>query len=266
MASNNMNKTPGAPNGWNGQQGAWDREYRAQQLLSPSMVPQADVMRFVRWLKKEQKKYGERLDIETLSVLDLGAGTGRNALYFAEQGATVYAFEFAPRALAFAKEYCERQGITINYRLHDIGTPYALEDDSIDIALDVTSSNSLSDQARRVYLNEVARVLKPGGYLFLRALSLEADAHAKELVKRSPGPDPDTYVHPDLAIVEKVFTRESLLETYTPYLTSRFLERAEHYATVAGRKYKRSYWLGYFQKVEVEDETHGGVDGLKKAA
>ena len=33
------------------QQDAWEREYRAQQLLSPSNVPQADVMRFVRWLK-----------------------------------------------------------------------------------------------------------------------------------------------------------------------------------------------------------------------
>lgn len=249
-----MSNTSGAAKDWNGQQGAWDREYRAQQLLSPSMVPQADVIRFVRWLKKERKRGDEPLEFDTLSVLDLGAGTGRNAVYFAEQGARVYGFEFAPHTLAFAKEYCLKQGIAIDYRLHDIGTPYALEDGSIDIVLDVTSSNSLSDQARRVYLEEVTRVLRPGGYLFLRALSLEGDAHAKELVKRSPGPDPDTYVHPDLGIVEKAFTRNSLLETYAPYLTSRFLERVEHYATVAGRKYKRSYWLGYFQKAHENAE------------
>lgn len=254
-----MNGNNAATKDWMGQKDAWDREYGAQQLLSPSMVPQADVMRFVRWLKKERKKAGVPLDFDALSVLDLGAGTGRNAVYFAEQGATVYAFEFAPRALAFAKDYCLQEGITIHYRLHDIGTPYALEDSSIDIVLDVTSSNSLSDQARVVYLKEVTRVLKPGGYLFLRALSLEGDMHAKELVKRSPGPDPDTYVHPDLGIVEKTFTRDSLLTTYTPYLEPISLERSQHYATVAGRTYKRSYWLGYFRKPVAKDVTSDAV-------
>lgn len=233
---------------WQGQQDAWDREYRAQQLLSPSMVPQADVVRFVRWLKKEHRKRGARLDFEKLTVLDLGAGTGRNAAYFAEQGARVAAFEFAPTALALAKRESKEAGLAIDYRLQDIGTSYPLEDASVDIVLDVTSSNSLSDAARKIYLAEARRVLKPGGHLFLRALSLEGDAHAKELVKRHPGPDPDTYVHPDLDVVEKAFTKASLLETYRPYLESAFLERVQHYATVAGRTYKRSYWIGYWHK------------------
>ena len=233
---------------WSGQQDAWDREYRTQQLLSPSLVPQADVVRFVRWLKKEHKRGGDLLDFEKLTVLDLGAGTGRNSMYFAEQGSEVFAFEFVPTALAEARAYATHHGLSIQYRLHDIGEPYQLKDESIDIALDVTSSNSLSDVARATYLKEVHRTLVPGGYLFLRALSLEGDAHAKELVKRNPGPDPDTYIHPDLKIVEKVFTRESLLETYAPYFTLRSLERVQHYATSAGRRYKRSYWIGYFQK------------------
>jgi 2-polyprenyl-3-methyl-5-hydroxy-6-metoxy-1,4-benzoquinol methylase len=73
---------------WNSkQQDAWEREYRAQQLLSPSNVPQADVLRFVRWMKKEHRKRGERLELEGKRVLDLGSGTGRNAYYFAKEGA-----------------------------------------------------------------------------------------------------------------------------------------------------------------------------------
>jgi SAM-dependent methyltransferase len=236
------------------QQRSWDQEYRTQQLLSPSLMPQADVVRFVRWLKKEHKKHhdGAPFEFEALFVLDLGSGTGRNALYFAEQGSAVHAYEFAPTALYAAREHAAAADVPITFALHDIGEPYPLPSESIDIALDVTSSNSLSDAGRATYLSEVHRVLKPGGLLFLRALSFEGDPHAKELVRRSPGADPDTYIHPDLGITEKVFSRESLHATYGPYFTFRQLERVQHYATVAGRTYKRSYWIAYLQKSGAE--------------
>ena len=230
------------------QQSAWDREYTSQKLLSPSNIPHADVVRFLRWLKKEQKKKGEPIDMEEMNVLDLGFGTGRNSYYFREQGAQVIGFEFSPTALALAQKIARHGDLDIEYRLHDIGTPYAIPDHSIDIALDVTSSNSLADGGRAVYLKELERVMKPGGYLFLRALSFESDVHAKELVKRFPGPDPDTYIHPDLHIVEKVFSRETLKQTYEPHFNILSLDKVQHYATVAGRKYKRSYWVVYLQK------------------
>lgn len=230
------------------QQSAWDQEYKSQKLLSPSNVPHADVVRFLRWLKKEHKKAGVPVDMDELRVLDLGSGTGRNAYYFAEQGAQVTGLEFSENALLMAKKIAKHGELNIDYRLQDIGTRYQLEDGSIDIALDVTSSNSLSDAGRSVYLKELHRVLAPGGYLFLRTLSFESDAHAKELVKRFPGPDRDTYMHPDLHIIEKVFSRETLKETYEPYFTIVFLDKVQHYATVAGRKYKRSYFVAYLQK------------------
>lgn len=227
---------------------AWEREYKTSQLLSPSNVPQADVMRFVRWLKKECRKRGERLDLRGMRVLDLGSGTGRNALYFAKEGAQVVGLEFAPTALALARAYAEECKIPIDYRLQSIAEPYPIQDASIDIALDVTSSNSLSDAERGAYLHELARVMKPGGFLFLRALSLEGDVHAKELIRRSPGPDPDTYVHPDLNLVEKTFTRETLFAAYEPVFQICEAKRTQHYVTVAGRTYKRSYWVAIMKR------------------
>jgi SAM-dependent methyltransferase len=233
------------------QQDAWDKEYKAQQLLSPSNVPHAEVMRFVKWLKKERKKQGTMLDLEEVRLLDLGSGTGRNSYYFADEGAHAIGFEFSPTAVAMAKDTAVKNGLSIEYRLQDIGNVFPIPDASVNLILDVTSSNSLSDAGRAVYLQEIQRVLEPGGYMFLRALSLEGDTNAKELVKRFPGPDPDTYIHPDLGITEKVFTRESLIATYSPYLEIKEFKRVEHYATVAGRKYKRSYWVAYMQKSTV---------------
>ncbi len=230
------------------QKEGWEREYRSSKMLSPSNVPQADVVRFMRWLKKEHKKIGEPIDMEALNVLDLGSGTGRNSFYFANHGAHVIGFEFSETALTMARKIAAHGDQTIDYRSQNIGAAFQLPTASVDIVLDVTSSNSLNDDERAIYLSEIARVLKPGGYLFLRALSLESDANAKELVKRFPGSDPDTYVHPDLGITEKTFTKQTLTDTYSPYVTPLSLERVEHYNMVAGRKYKRSYWLGYFQK------------------
>lgn len=227
---------------------AWEREYRSQKMLSPSNIPQSDVVRFTRWLKKEAKKAGVPIDTDGLRVLDLGSGTGRNSYYFAEQGAKVTGLELSETALAFAKRTAEHGEVVIDYRRHDIGKALPLADASFDIALDVTSSNSLSAAARTTYLKELHRVLAPGGFLFLRALSLEGDKNAKELVKRFPGPDPDTYIHPDLGLTETVFSKESLYATYEPYFDVRFLERVEHYNVVAGRKYKRQYWIAYLQK------------------
>lgn len=230
------------------QQRAWDTEYKSQKLLSPSNVPHADVVRFLRWLKKEKKKEGSPIDMEEVRVLDLGSGTGRNSFYFAEQGAKATGLEFSATALEMAKKIAAHGDQTIEYKLQSIGAPYPIADASIDIALDVTSSNSLNAKERATYLKEISRVLKSGGYLFLRALSFEGDTHAKELVKRFPGPDPDTYVHPDLGIFETVFSRESLAATYGPYFTTTFLERTQHYSKVSGRLYKRSYWVAYLQK------------------
>lgn len=227
---------------------AWEKEYKSRRMLSPSNVPQADVVRFAKWLKKQNRQLDRAWDFDRLTVLDLGSGTGRNAFYFADRGSKAIGYEVSDTALSYARKFAEEVEPSIEYKKQDIGSKYPLPDASVDVILDVTSSNSLTDAARKTYLSEMHRVLKPGGLVFVRALSKEGDRHAKELIIRSPGPDLDTYIHPDLHITEKVFTRESFLETYEPYFKVVGLERIEHYATVAGRKYKRQYWLAYLQK------------------
>jgi len=230
------------------QEKAWEGEYQSKRMLSPSNVPQADVVRFAKWLKKLKRKENPEFDFDGVTVLDLGSGTGRNAFYFAEQGAIVTGYEISDTALATARSFAQNAGLSIDYHKQDIGSEYSIPDNSIDIVLDITSSNSLTDAARATYLSEAHRVLRSDGYVFVRALSKEGDRHAKELVDRFPGADPDTYIHPDLHITEKVFTKETFEQTYGPFLTINTLDRIEHYVTVSGRKYKRQYWIAYLGK------------------
>lgn len=230
------------------QEAAWEREYRKPVMLSRKNVPHADVVRFMRDLKKAARRKGEPLDITEWNVLDLGSGTGRNSFYFAEQGAKVTGFEFSDAALAIAKKFARHAELPITYAKQDIGEAYPLLDGTFDLALDVTSSNSLNASERATYLKETHRVLKSGGHLFVRALSKEGDEHAKYLVKNASGGEEDTYVHPDLGVVEKVFTQASFREAYEPYFMVESLVRVHHYAMVAGRRYRRAYWLAHLTK------------------
>ncbi len=236
------------------QERAWEMEYRNPQILSPSNTPLADVIRFVKWLKKKYRKEDSRLDFDSLTVLDLGSGTGRNALYFAESGATVTGYEISESAIAMAKKFAAESNLVevvapITYEKRDIGAPYPLADQSVDLILDATSSNSLTNDARDVYLREVARVLKPGGYMFVRTLCKDGDVNAKELLARAPGPDPDMYIHPAIGIAERVFTRAEIEKLYGKDFDILNLEKTMHYNTIQGRKYKRNYRLVYLQRI-----------------
>jgi ubiquinone/menaquinone biosynthesis C-methylase UbiE len=161
------------------QEQVWDREYRNSKFLTKENKPQSDVVRFVQFLKKD-----ERVIPENLNILDLGSGAGRNSFYFAEMGNTVTGLEISKTAVNIANEYANNAGFNINYVKQSIGEKFPVEDSSVDIALDITSSNSLTEAEREVFLSETNRVLKNNAYFFTKALCKEGDENAKYLVKK----------------------------------------------------------------------------------
>src|SRR5574343_435370 len=120
---------------------AWENEYKNSKLVTKAEGPQADTLRFLKYLKKEQK-----YKVEGKNILDLGCGTGRNANYLAEEGNSVIGIEISKTALSLAKERANDIGVKVDYRLGDIGEPYDIPDESIDLVLDVTSSNALDEK------------------------------------------------------------------------------------------------------------------------
>lgn len=232
----------------------WDREYKNPLLVTKNDGPQADTIRFLKFLKKEQK-----FRVEERVILDLGCGTGRNANYLAELGNKVIGIEISRTALSLAKTRAIEMGVSVDYRLGDIGEKYDIPDNSIDVVLDITSSNSLNEKGREIYLEEVHRVLKisgprhaeasgGGGYFFVRALCKDGNQNVKNLLKQSPGREYDTYVIKEIGLTERVFSREDFIKMYTKYFKILSLDKKTSYSTFNDRIYKRDYWLAYMQK------------------
>lgn len=186
--------------------------------------------------------------IKGARVLDLGSGVGKNAIYLAGEGADVVAIELSQTALDISKQRATEERVHVDFRRGSIGKSYLLEDESIDLILDIMSSNSLNEKERQTYLEESHRVLKQGGHMIVRGLCKDGDKNAKELLKRNAGRERDTYVMPGMDLTERVFSRDDFIATYAPYFTVLDLEKKTNYARVGDRRYKRHYWLAMLAK------------------
>lgn len=224
------------------QKDVWEKEYVNPKLVTRDWEPQKQTKKFFKWLRKEQG-----LDLGSISVLDLGCGTGRNAIYLAEYGARCIGYDISPSAIKMGQRKAQELGVSVTLEARNIGEVYPLEDESIDVVMDIIASNSLTDKEREVYISEVFRVLKPGGVLYVKGLWKEGDKNAKNLMKKFPGKDPDTYIMPGLNLCEKVFDQQSLQDWYEGFEILMFQTRIG-YAQFMGKSYKRAYFDGYFKK------------------
>ncbi len=229
------------------QEHVWEREYRKPKLLTKQNKPQNDTVRFVEFLKKKAK-----VKAEGLRVLDLGSGAGRNSFYFAKLGNQVSGLEISKTAIDVARSFARDANLRIDYKRQTIGDIFPYENNTFDIVLDVVSSNSLTEIEREIYLSEVNRVLKPGGYFFVKALSKTGDLNTKYLLKQFPGKEKDTYKMPDLGVVERVWSEKDFIEYYSKFFKILKIGRKTNYPRMNDRSYKRNYWISYMKKESID--------------
>lgn len=221
----------------------WDREYNKNLLVTGGSEPQNDFKRFLKYLKKEAK-----VDLSDLRVLDLGSGTGKNSIFLASEGAIATGIEISKTAIKIAKERAKEAGVTTTFIEQSFGTYLPFKNSAFDLALDIMSSNSLTESERTIYLSELDRVLASNSYFFVRLLALEGDKNAATLLKTHPGSEAGTYHLPEVGITERVLTEKEFRQYYEPLFHIHKLERKSGYAKVGDRLYKRQYWVGYLQK------------------
>ncbi|GAA1514880.1 class I SAM-dependent methyltransferase [Kribbella lupini] len=109
-------------------------------------------------------------------VLELGAGHGRDALYLARQGFSVHATDFSESALHRLRLDAQRDGLDdrVTAALHDVRDPLPPADATVNaVYANLLLNMAFSRSELRQLMNEVRRVLRPGGLFVYSVWSTE---------------------------------------------------------------------------------------------
>lgn len=118
------------------------------------------------------------------AVLDVGCGTGENALFLAGRGHEVWGVDSAPRAIEIAREKVRERDLPATFlvqdalRLEELGRTF-------DTVIDSGLFHALADPERPHFVRSLAAALRPGGTYHMLAFSeLEPGDHGPRRVTR----------------------------------------------------------------------------------
>ncbi len=103
-------------------------------------------------------------------VLDLGTGPATQAIALARRGYEVVASDVAPSAITKAQHAAAREHVRIDFRVDNI-LDSRLDESLVDAVMDRGVFHTLPPESRPRYVTAVRRILRPQGYLFLKAFS-----------------------------------------------------------------------------------------------
>jgi ubiquinone/menaquinone biosynthesis C-methylase UbiE len=121
---------------------------------------------------RPQRSFIEIADRVTGAVLDVGCGTGENALFFAERGHPVLGVDFLEHPIREARRKAGERGLDAEFVRRDALTLPTL-DRQFESVIDCGLFHVFSDEDRARYVAGLAHVTRPGGRLFLLCFSDE---------------------------------------------------------------------------------------------
>lgn len=140
----------------------WDRCYRdgshREHWEAPTVPPE---------LVELVEATAPRGAADPATALDLGCGTGLEAVFLARNGHRVIAVDTSVTALALARERAVETGVEVRWSLGS-ALDLPLDDGSVDLVTDRGCFHIFEPEDRPEYAAEVSRVLRPGGRFLLR--------------------------------------------------------------------------------------------------
>jgi SAM-dependent methyltransferase len=103
-------------------------------------------------------------------VLDVGCGTGENALYLAENGFQVSGVDLSSRAIAAAKAKASQRKLKVHFRLAN-ALSLVFKSGYFDNVIDSGLFHTFNDNDRVSFAREIARILRTNGKYFMLCFS-----------------------------------------------------------------------------------------------
>lgn len=108
-------------------------------------------------------------------VVELGCGSGTNAIYLAQKGFDVTALDIAPTAIAIAGEKAKKAGVRVRFLLADVLAPPPL--DAFDLIFDRGCYHGIRGSQAARYVQAVDRLSHPGTLLLILAGNANEKPH-----------------------------------------------------------------------------------------
>lgn len=212
---------------------SWENEYRQKGIPSSfRTTPSAAVTWFWENLSFLS---GQRETMKT--AMEVGCGLGRNALFLAEQGLKVTAFDASSEAIAKAQERNTYNQLT--FQQHDLGQGLPGDDGCMDILIDIFVYKHQTEQmARKAYRREISRVLGEDG-LFLLSLADKEDGYYSQCPRLSV--DSEGFIINDsvVDIQSILFSFDDLQAELNDYFECVLMWRKHSTSPMHGQEYDR---------------------------
>jgi SAM-dependent methyltransferase len=126
-------------------------------------------------------------------VLDVGCGTGGDAVLLARHGFQVTGMDYSPVALAQVQANAAAAGVVVEFREGDMAQPFPFGDGAFDAVMSNVAMHMFDDPTTRQIIGEMHRVARPNGLLLLNVNSTEDLTYRSERLGRfrveTLGPD-----------------------------------------------------------------------------
>jgi SAM-dependent methyltransferase len=174
------------------------------------------------------------------AALDIGTGTGRNAIFLAEEGFSVKAMDYsAPQVEALQEFARSRPDLRLEALVADVIQPWPWQDASADVAIDAFCfKHQIGMDGIATYIAELTRCLAPGG-LYMLFLATREDGYYRQFAV------PDQYgvgqiiVDAGNGISSRLYAREEIEQLFTGFDVLHYAEKNAQ-NDMHGETYQRS--------------------------
>lgn len=184
--------------------GDWESIFRREGRHF--LEPHEDMAGIIQLFRKERIR----------SVFDIGCGSGRHTVLLAQRGFRVTGMDVSPKGLRLTRQWLREKKVAARLIRGDFFEPFPFGDATFDGAIAIqTIHHGVHDQIRSC-IGEIARVLRPGGIVFVSVTvtSFRRWATAFNVVA------PRTFVPldgPEAGVPHYVYTRRQLRKDFARF-------------------------------------------------
>ena len=113
----------------------------------------------------------EQINLQGSTILDIGSGTGEQAIYLAQKGFQVTGIDISASAIEYARKFAQDSMVNVCFKVDNILASDL--DGQFEIVIDRGLYELIAFENLEIYLATVKRLIKPGGWYILKTARLK---------------------------------------------------------------------------------------------